>query len=307
MSLDKCDLNHERTERRQTEKQLAWALKQNDIHGQKGIMTLRTKFEADRVKANAEIHMKNAKKIKESAQETAAVAESQVEEASARITQLENTLRERERELEDLNTHLEASKNQIRSECKRELLKQQAELERLKTMMDWKAKIVEDDVRFRTESEWRGRAKVLVSEVEDLKQALEREHQDKSAAQSALAAAEDRVAAQQIEINDLHQRVAALLQQQQAVEQIKGTVNRLRAATETQWRGAAIRDSATVQHLQKELEFFRSRKQELPSLANSVTLQENHGQRKLQNNVQEKSGKAAGYSMLHQRRRVRKS
>eukprot|EP00949_MAST-11_sp_MAST-11-sp1_P003471 g3471.t1 len=260
------DLNNERTERRNAEKQLAWALKQQDQHNRHSATVENTRLEAKSLKITAEAQMNEAERLSSTAEENSKSAKSRVLEAEERAARLEALLVQRDSELAEMASRAESMGDEIRAESRREVLKQKAELERVKTMMDWKAKIVEDDVRFRTESEWRGRAKVLVKEVEDLRMELENSRIEKSSIEIALTDALAKVDHQQQAIDSLNGKIAELLEQQRAVDHIKGTVDRLRVAAENQWRGAAARDNATVHHLQKELDFFRNRRQVLPTL-----------------------------------------
>ena len=57
-------------------------------------------------------------------------------------------------------------------------------MERLKTVLSWKAKIVEDDVRFKTETEWRERTASIIQEVETLKARVEHCEMEKMAIHS---------------------------------------------------------------------------------------------------------------------------
>ena len=182
--------------------------------------------------------------------------------AERRVASLEALLAEKDARLQEVQLLISARENEIREEMREETLKQEAEIERLKTMMSWRAKIVEDDVRFRTETEWRKRSALLVQEIDALKIRVDNGDMEKLASDAALEDAAHRLSQQNGELEVAKRQNQHLQMQLQSIQQIRSTVQRLHRSTNDQWQAISDRDQSTMQRLQKEQEYFRLRQSE---------------------------------------------
>lgn len=251
------DLKEEKMERRKAEKQLAYALKEAKMHGKNSEHVQSAQANVDYKMAEAKTALKNAQKMKENAKQETIKAAEELSRNQSRVNELEHHLRLKDEEIHELKVILAEKEAEIRAEGSREVMKQQAEVERLKTMMEWKAKIVEDDVKFRTESGWRERTKLLISEIQQLRQLLETTMMEKGATEAALKDAGAKLAQRDHALAMSEQEVNHLNTQLQTMHHIKDSIHRLKRTTEEQWRQVANRDESTLRHLEAELMYFQ--------------------------------------------------
>ena len=198
--------------------------------------------------------------------------------AERRVASLEALLAEKGARLQEVQLLISARENEIREEMREETLKQEAEIERLKTMMSWKAKIVEDDVRFRTETEWRKRSALLIQEIDALKIRVDNGEMEKIASDAALEDAAHRLSQCNGELEVAKRQNQHLQMQLQSIQQIRNTVQRLHRSTNDQWQAISNRDQSTMERLQKEQEYFRLRQSEsVPHLERKSPARGNQG------------------------------
>ena len=251
------EYEQEKRRREKLEREMAYLLKEQKMQGQTSDDALAAKQKAEFATAQAKAAMENAKQMKKDAKEQASQVQSQLGSKHERINQLEYQLQEKDEEIESLRASLQDQATEVRAEGDRELLRQQAEVARLKTMMEWKAKIVEDDVKFRTESGWRERTKMLISEIEHLRKLLEGSMMEKSTSDAALQDLNANVAQKDHTIQVQQQQINNLNAQLQTTHHLRDSVMRLQRATEAQWRQVSKRDDAVLRHLESELHYFQ--------------------------------------------------
>ena len=256
------DFEEEKRKRERAERQLSHALKEAQMHGKNSEGALQMQQQSSYATAQAKAAVETAKRMKQEAKVATAKASSQLGEQAMQVQQLEYELETKSEQIEELKGLLAEKEAEVRAEGSREMLKQQAEVERLKTMMEWKAKIVEDDVKFRTESGWRERTKMLVQEIEHLRQVMEATMMEKRAAETALRDLGVKLSQKDQALSMSQQHINHLNSQLQTTHHLRDTVLRLQRATEDQWKQVANRDESTLRHLESELLYFQQQTSE---------------------------------------------